>query len=122
MIQLTMSGVLDTGGVVASGTEVDNCGSSYLRMYGTVGRYLLTTGFTVKRGAISYHWGVDTYGPTGQHHSWGGGLKNKANWDGSVEAGVDRGQYSGLVTSGWALLNNGEICGASAATSSAYVS
>lgn len=74
------------GDVSAAGTVSGNCGSSYLRMYGSVGRYSLQTGFTLKRGALTYRWGVDVYGPTGKHFSWGAGLKNKANWDRSAEA------------------------------------
>ena len=38
----------DTGGVVASGTVVDNCGSSYLRMYGTGGPILIDDGIHCK--------------------------------------------------------------------------
>ncbi len=58
-----------SGDVSAAGTVSGNCGSSYLRMYGSVGRYFLQTGFTLKRGALTYRWGVDVYGPTGKHFS-----------------------------------------------------
>jgi hypothetical protein len=99
-----------------------NCGSSYLYLDPLPRGLAMRTGFSVNGLAISYSWAVDVYGPSGYRVNWGGGLAFRASWAGTNNrTGLRPGAYSGLVTTGTALLADGRICTATGPAASRVV-
>lgn len=105
-------------------TVYGDCGSSYVTVT-PVGNLhaLIQTGFTVNENAVEYSWTVhvvDDYGVSDKH--WSGGLAFRTSWIGTNNFhSSGTGWVFVSVTSGIAIMWNGDICFSEGPWAQAYI-
>jgi V8-like Glu-specific endopeptidase len=93
----------DARSVASVPSASGNCGTSYVKLQEKPDYYPLqvTTGFTVKVPAISYHWKVIISGPDKYAHEYtaSGGLLLRKSWNGTYDSPADEpeGEYHARV-------------------------